>query len=111
MVQIYLFHALVYIFIIMMSYNILVGHIREFRYYKLDPAAFEGALKAKETGLTHAALVGLRPQNVNDAANLTSYAVAKWMKENGHLETAEYIQLVAQWNEVMSIIKIIKCQG
>ena len=52
-----------------------------------------------DTGLSHAALTGQRPQSVEDAERLLSYHVASSMQKNGFDQEAEYILTVASWHE------------
>ena len=69
------------------------GHVRQLRYSKLTDNAFRGAMLSPETGLTHAALVGLRKQSVPDAERLLSHHVADWMLRNGYQDDGEFVQV------------------
>lgn len=72
---------------------------RECRYQDLDPEAFDKALLDPNTGLSHAALTGQRPQSVEDAERLLSYHVAASMQKNGYDFEADYVTTVAGWHE------------
>jgi hypothetical protein len=48
---------------------------------------------APDTGLTHAALVGLRKQSVPDAERLLSIHVARWLRVHDYDKEAEYVQV------------------
>ena len=68
--------------------DILSGHTRELRYQN-DPT----------TGLTHAALSGIRNQSVMDAERLLSFQVSDFIHLN-HLDSeAEYVYTVARRHE------------
>ena len=43
------------------------------------------------SGLTHAALVGKRKQNVKDAERLLSYHVVRSLERHGDIEEANYV--------------------
>ena len=45
------------------------------------------------TGLTHAALIGLRKQSVPDAERFLSFHIAKWMLENGFQVEGTFVQV------------------
>ena len=77
----------------------IAGATRECRYPLLDPEAFDKAMQDPDTGLSHAALTGQRPQSVEDAERLLSYHVASSMQKNGFDQEAEYILTVASWHE------------
>ena len=77
----------------------IAGETRECRYPLLDPEAFDKAMQDPDTGLSHAALTGQRPQSVEDAERLLSYHVASSMQKNGVNQEAEYILTVASWHE------------
>ena len=66
---------------------------------ELHPDSFTDAMLDPTTGLTHAALVGLRKQSVSDAERLLSYHVASYMQRNGYQQEATYVQTVAAWHE------------
>lgn len=51
------------------------------------------------SGLTHAALVGLRKQSVVDAEKLLSFAMKDFMAIRNYATEAEYIHAVASWHE------------
>lgn len=57
------------------------------------------ALQAPDTGLTHAALAGIRKQSVVDAERLLSYRVAAHMQRQGHIVAGEYVEVIAGWHE------------
>ena len=48
---------------------------------------------APDTGLTHAALVGLRKQSVLDAECLLSTHVAAWLHRNGFPVEGEFVEV------------------
>ena len=52
------------------------------------------AMLAPDTGLTHAALVGLRKQSVPDAERLLSVHVARWLRNHGYTKEAEFVQVL-----------------
>jgi hypothetical protein len=60
----------------------IAGATRECRYPLLDPEAFDKAMQDPDTGLSHTALTGQRPQSVEDAERLLSYHVASSMQKN-----------------------------
>ena len=72
---------------------ISTGHVRELRYRPLSGDAFRDAMLAPETGLTHAALTGVRKQSVQDAERLLSIHVARWLLNNGHLVEGQYVKV------------------
>ena len=69
------------------------GHVRELRYAELNQDAFRDAMLAANTGLTHAALVGLRKQSVPDAERLLSHHVADWMLANNYPVEGTFVKV------------------
>ena len=61
--------------------------------------AFDAALMDPNTGLTHAALTGVRKQSVSDAERMLSYLVSKFLRDNGYENEARDVETVAGWNE------------
>ena len=49
--------------------------------------------------ITHAVLSGERPQSVDDAAKLLSFAVANTLQRKNYPVEAEYVRVIAGWNE------------
>ena len=78
---------------------ILSGHTRELRYQTLTQEPFIQAMNDPTTGLTHAALSGIRKQSVMDAERLLSFQVADFMHLNHFDSEAEYVYTVARWHE------------
>ncbi|XP_078605180.1 uncharacterized protein LOC144878460 [Branchiostoma floridae x Branchiostoma japonicum] len=81
----------------------LAGHLRTdpprwFNHRALEEALHPGEGEPK-TGLTEAALFGLRKQNVKDAETLLSYHVAAFLRHRGYTREANYIETVAGWHE------------
>ncbi|XP_063448946.1 uncharacterized protein LOC134728306 isoform X2 [Mytilus trossulus] len=72
---------------------------RECKNVSLNPEAFDKAMMDNNTGLTHAALTGQRPQSVEDAEKLLSYQVALSMEQNNFESEAEYVRTIAGWHE------------
>ena len=60
--------------------------------------AFDAALKDAKSGLTHAALVGLRKQSVKDAERLLSVHVVKSMRDQGYHDEAKYVEVICNWH-------------
>ena len=77
----------------------IAGHTREGKCNSIDYTVFDDAMRDKNTGLTHAALVRLRKQSVGDAERLLSFHVADFLWKNGHKKEAEYVQVIADWHE------------
>lgn len=77
----------------------IANSTRKCRYKDLDPEAFDNALLDPNSGLSHAALIGQRPQSVEDAERLLSHHVAASMKKNGYDFEADYVTTVAGWHE------------
>lgn len=77
----------------------MATHTRELRYIHLSGDAFDAAMTSPDTGLTHAALVGLRKQSVDDAERLLSHRVGKFLGDNGFATEAEYVTTIADWHE------------
>ena len=77
----------------MLMLLVLPGQVRQLRYEKLSEEAFKGAMLDPNTGLTHAALVGLRKQSVPDAERLLSFHVAKWMLDNEFQHEGTFVQV------------------
>ena len=73
--------------------SIIIGHVRELRYQQLNQDGFRDAMRDPTTGLTHAALVGLRRQSVPDAERLLSYHVGRWMSDNGYPFEGEFVEV------------------
>lgn len=61
--------------------------------------AFDAALKDPKSGLTHAALVGLRKQSVQDVERLLSVHVVKSMRDQGYHNEANYVEIISNWHE------------
>ena len=55
------------------------------------------ALGDASTGLTYAALSGIRPQSVDDAERLFSSGVISFLKKNNYSNEANYITAVHNW--------------
>ena len=77
----------------------IASHTRELRYPCLSNAAFTNAMRNPNTGLTHAALVGLRKQSVRDAERVLSYHVARYLEQNNFPVEATYVRTIAGWHE------------
>lgn len=73
--------------------------VRQGRDIRLNLEAFDHAMLSPHTGLSHAALTGIRRQSVPDAERLLSYHVAQFLQENNFLYEAEYVGTVAKWHE------------
>lgn len=73
-------------------------HTREGKCNSINYTIFDDAMRDKDSGLTHAALVGLRKQSVGDAERLLSFHVAEFLWKNGHTREAEYVQVIADWH-------------
>ena len=71
----------------------------EFRYQALTQEPFVQAMMDKDTGLTHAALSGIRRQSVVDAERLLSYQVGEFLNRKNYVVEAEYVLTVARWHE------------
>ncbi|CAH1242354.1 Hypp6614 [Branchiostoma lanceolatum] len=81
----------------------IAGHLRAEPPHWFNPHALEEALHPGEgepkTGLTEAALFGLRKQSVKDAETLISYHVATFLRHKGYAREADYMETVAGWHE------------
>ena len=56
-------------------------------------------MRDPNTGLTNAALVGVRKQSVPDAERLLSYQVAQFMTNHGHQLEGDYVYTIAAWHD------------
>lgn len=77
----------------------IAKHTREGNNGDLNYERFDEAMRSPMTGLTHAALVGLRKQSVPDAEKLLSFHVAKFFRDNNYIPEADYVKTVAEWLE------------
>ena len=75
-------------------------HTRDGGYNALSHERFDEAMLDPSTGLTHAALIGVRKQSVPDAEKLLAFQVAKLFREKNYHVEAEYVETIAQWHEV-----------
>ncbi len=66
---------------------------------KLNFEAFDEVLLDPGSGLTHAALIGLRKQSLVDAEKLASKFVARSFKAKTYEKEATHIQLLVNWHE------------
>ena len=71
--------------------------IRKGHHANIDLCHFVEALKDDETGLSYAALTGVRKQSVRDAENLFSSEVAAFMKKNNYQVEEEFIPIINNW--------------
>ncbi len=74
-------------------------HTRDGGFAKIDVARFHEAMKCKDTDLDYHALIGTRKQNVADAENLLSHAVADFFLEKGYIQEEHYVRTIALWHE------------
>lgn len=74
-------------------------HTREKGPDGMNLKGFDDAVQDPSTGLTLAALRGERKQSVQDAERMLSYQVAKFLRNNGYLRKATYVETVAGWHE------------
>ena len=58
---------------------------------------FRDAAYEPSTGLTYAALTGMRKQSVGDVERLFNPNVAKFMKDNGYTFEARYVETIHNW--------------
>ncbi len=59
---------------------------------------FDEALKDGSTGLTVAAVTGVRKQSVGDAEKLFGSKVMRWMSDKGYSEEAKLTKVVLNWH-------------
>ncbi|XP_066296437.1 uncharacterized protein [Branchiostoma lanceolatum] len=74
-------------------------HTRDGGHDDINVRRFEEAMWDKDTGLTHAAVVGDRKQSVADPEKLLSHRVARFFRSKGYEAEAEYVQVIADWHE------------
>ena len=72
---------------------------REGHNTNLNFDAFDAALQGSKSGLTHAALVGLRKQSVQDVERLLSVHVVKSLRDQGYHTEAKYVEVISNWHE------------
>ena len=65
----------------------------------VDVPAFLKAMHDPTTGLTYTALTGRRKQSVGDAEKLLSPAVRQWLRANGFLSEARFVEVVSNWHK------------
>ena len=76
-----------------------VKSIREGNHQGLNFEAFDDVLLDTGSGLTHAALIGLRKQSLVDAERLVSKFVVQSLKKHHHEKEAHHVQLLVNWHE------------
>ena len=77
----------------------IAQHVQDGGYTDFDYKAIADLLADPMSGLTHAALVGMRHQSVKDAERLLSYNVVRSLERHGKHEEAAFIWITAQWHE------------
>lgn len=65
---------------------------------ELNHEVFDAVLRDSKSGLTHAALTGVRKQSLKDAERLLYYHVVESLERLGHVTEAEYVKVVADWH-------------
>ena len=77
----------------------IAGSLRKGHNPNVDVQVFVKAMHDPTTGLTYTALTGKRKQSVGDAEKLLSSAVGKWLKANGFLSEARFVEVVSNWHK------------
>ncbi|KAK3739432.1 hypothetical protein QZH41_015586 [Actinostola sp. cb2023] len=76
-----------------------VKSIRDGNDQSLDFESFDEVLLDPGSGLTHAALVGLRKQSLVDAERLASKFVVRSLLAKGYNREAKHVKLLVNWHE------------
>lgn len=90
-----------------------VKSIRDGNYQCLNFEAFDEVLLDSGSGLTHAALVGLRKQSLVDAERLVSRFVVRSLRNKGYEREAKHVELLVNWHEASDgrgLTQIQRCQ-
>ena len=53
----------------------------------------------RTTGLTYTALTDKRKQSIGDAEKVLSPPVGKWLRANGFLSEARFVEVVSNWHK------------
>jgi len=61
--------------------------------------AFDDVLKDPKSGLTHAALMGVRKQSVQDVERLFSVHVVASLRRQSYHTEANYVEVISNWHE------------
>ena len=80
-------------------YRRIAKSVREGKDDTLNYEAFDDVLLDQNSGLTHAALIGIRKQSLIDAERLLSYHVVESLRKNGHQREAKHVEIIANWHE------------
>jgi hypothetical protein len=80
-------------------YRRIAKSVREGKDDTLNYEAFDDVLLDQNSGLTHAALIGIRKQSLVDAERLLSYHVVESLRKNGHQREAKHVEIIANWHE------------
>ena len=76
----------------------IAGSLRKEHIPNVDVQAFVKAMHDPTTGLTYTALTGKRKQSVGDVKKLLSPSVGKWLRANGFLSEARFVEVVSNWH-------------
>ena len=77
----------------------IAGSLRKGHIPNVDVQAFVKAMHDPKSGLTYTALTGKRKQSVGDAEKLLSPAVGRWLRTNGFLSEARFVEVVSNWHK------------
>ena len=90
-----------------------VKSIREGNHQGLNFEAFDDVLLDPGSGLTHAALIGLRKQSLVDAERLVSKFVVQSLGKHQHEKEAQHVELLLNWHEATdgrSLTQLQRCR-
>ena len=74
-------------------YRRIAKSVREGKDDTLNYEAFDDVLLDQNSGLTHAALIGIRKQSLIDAERLLSYHVVESLRKNSHQREAKHVEM------------------